>query len=142
MSELCLFCHIAQGEMASAIVYEDDLSLAFLDHRPVFYGHTLLIPKAHYATLPDLPAALLGPLWANAQLLCRAVELGLGAEGSLVLINNKVSQSVAHVHIHIIPRRRGDGLRGFLWPRLSYRDEAHLVEVRDALRQAVAALKG
>jgi len=137
----CAFCKIVLGEVQDARVFEDDVSLAFLDHRPVFPGHSLLIPKAHIETLDDLPAALVGPLFSNVQLLARAMEVGLGAEGSLVAINNRVSQSVPHLHVHIIPRRRKDGLRGFLWPRQKYPDEATLRSVQSALREALVRLK-
>jgi len=116
-SEECLFCGIAAHEIAAKIVFEDAISVAFLDIRPLFAGHCLLIPKAHYATLPDLPADLVGPLFLNAQHLTRAVESAMNAEGSFVAMNNVVSQSVPHFHIHIVPRTKGDGLRGFFWPR-------------------------
>ncbi|MCS7222544.1 MAG: HIT family protein [Anaerolineae bacterium] len=137
----CLFCRIASGEVDSHIVLQDELSLAFLDHRPVFPGHCLLIPREHYETLADLPPGLLMPLFVNAQWLSLAMEQGLGADGSFVAINNRVSQSVPHLHIHVIPRRRKDGLKGFFWPRQSYRDEEHMAQVRDALREAVTRLQ-
>ncbi len=137
----CAFCKIVRGEVPSTGVFEDDLSLAFLDHRPLFFGHCLLIPKAHIETLDDLPVALVGPLFSNVQLLAHAMEVGLGAEGSLVAINNRVSQSVPHLHVHIVPRRRKDGLRGFLWPRQKYPDEATLRGVQSALRDAIAQLQ-
>ena len=137
----CPFCHIVQDKVTACRVLEDDLCLAFLDHRPVFYGHVLLIPKAHYATLTDLPAMLFAPLLANIQLLARAMELGLQADGAFIALNNRVSQSVLHVHWHILPRQRGDGLRGFLWPRQSYRDDVHLQNVGIHLRSAVAQLR-
>lgn len=116
-SKECLFCGIATHEIEAKIVFEDAISVAFLDIRPLFAGHCLLIPKAHYATLPDLPADLVGPLFLNAQHLTRAVESAMNAEGSFVAMNNVVSQSVPHFHIHIVPRTKGDGLRGFFWPR-------------------------
>ncbi len=137
----CRFCKIAGGETGSHVVLQDEISLAFLDHRPVFPGHCLLIPREHYETLADLPQALITPLFANAQLLSLAMEQGLGAEGSFVAINNRVSQSVPHLHIHVIPRRRKDGLKGFFWPRQSYRGEEHMTQVRDALREAIARLQ-
>jgi len=138
---VCQFCQIAQRAVAAAIVWEDADALAFLDHRPLFPGHTLLIPKRHYETLLDLPGALIGPLFATAQLLAQACETGLQAEGSFVAVNNRVSQSVPHLHAHIVPRRRGDGLRGFFWPRGKYRDEAHMAEVAGRLRTALAGLR-
>jgi histidine triad (HIT) family protein len=134
----CIFCRIAAGELAAALVFEDEISLALLDHRPLFPGHCLLIPKSHFATLRDLPEALTGRLFANAQILSAAVEDGLGAEGSFVAVNNRVSQSVPHLHIHIVPRSKGDGLRGFFWPRRKYRDAAEMEATRLALREALA----
>jgi histidine triad (HIT) family protein len=136
----CSFCDlIASGTVNP--VFEDEYCFAFLDHRPLFPGHTLLIPKLHVETLADAPEALLGPLMANARLLARAVETGLGAEGSFVAINNRVSQSVPHLHIHIVPRRQKDGLRGFFWPRNRYRDAGQEAETREALSRAVEELR-
>ena len=125
----------------SAVVFEDEVSLAFLDHRPIFPGHCLLVPKEHYETLDDLPGSLIGPLFTNVQTLSRAVELGLNADGTFVAINNKISQSVPHLHVHIVPRRRGDGLRGFFWPRQRYADEDHIREVQEAVREAIGGIK-
>ena len=113
----CLFCGIVSRKIEAKIVFEDAISIAFLDNRPLFAGHCLLIPKAHYATLIDLPADLVGPLFLNAQHLTKVVEAAMSAEGSFVAMNNVVSQSVPHFHIHIVPRKKGDGLRGFFWPR-------------------------
>ena len=132
--ESCLFCRIITGDIASYTVLEDDVTLAFLDHRPLFPGHCLLVPKTHYGTLLDLPTSLLTPLMANAQLLARAVEHGLEAHGSFVAINNRVSQSVPHLHIHVVPRRRKDGLKGFFWPRRPYKDEESILAVQQTLR--------
>jgi histidine triad (HIT) family protein len=129
----CKFCQIASEEVSSFVVFEDAISLAFLDYRPLFPGHTLLIPKQHYETLADLPADLIGPFFGNAQRLASAVERGMQAEGTFVAINNKVSQSVPHLHIHIVPRKKGDGLRGFFWPRQKYRDEAQMRDVEAAI---------
>ena len=139
---LCKFCQIAAGTLDSDRVYQYETSLAFLDHRPLFPGHTLLIPREHYETLSELPDQLLAPLFATARLLARAVETGLGAEGSFVAINNKVSQSVPHLHIHVVPRRRKDGLKGFFWPRQVYRDAQQIAEVRQALETAIGTLTG
>ena len=111
MSAECLFCKIVAGDIGAAIVLEDQHSIAFLDHRPLFPGHCLLIPRQHFETLADLPPALAGPFFLNAQALSRAVEHGMEAEGSFVAINNRVSQSVPHLHVHIVPRRKKDGLR-------------------------------
>lgn len=119
-------------------MHETAECLVFLDYRPVFPGHCLVVPKQHYETLPELPPELLKPLFHEVQLVARAVETALGAEGSFVAVNNKVSQSVPHLHVHVVPRRRKDGLKGFFWPRQSYRDETHMAEVRDLLRHALA----
>ena len=137
----CAFCSIVTGEVKDYTVFEDNLSLAFLDHRPLFPGHCLLIPRRHLETLADIPAELLPVLFSNAQLLAAAMEQGLGAEGSFVAINNRVSQSVPHLHIHVVPRRRKDGLRGFFWPRQRYKDEATILEVQAALRSAIERLR-
>jgi histidine triad (HIT) family protein len=137
-SAACWFCEI--GSHPSFVVYEDDLSIAFLDHRPLFIGHTLLVPKAHYETLDDLPANLVGPFFASAQLLTRAVEQAMAAEGSFVAINNRVSQSVPHLHVHIVPRKKKDGLRGFFWPRLAHPDEEQMKAAQAAIRAALSRL--
>ncbi|GIK38012.1 MAG: HIT family protein [Anaerolineae bacterium] len=134
----CAFCQIIQGEVPAYIVWEDELSLAFLDRRPLFPGHCLLVPKVHYPTLVDLPADLIGPLFGQAQRLARAVEKGLAAEGTFVAMNNRVSQSVPHLHIHVVPRRKKDGLKGFFWPRQSYESDAAMQEMRQRLRTALA----
>jgi histidine triad (HIT) family protein len=131
----CAFCNIIAGAVPARIVFSDAHTLAFLDARPLFPGHTLLIPREHYATLADLPPDLIAPLFANARHLSRAVEQGMGAEGTFVAINNKVSQSVPHLHIHIVPRRKGDGLKGFFWPRTPYKSE----QDADAAQQAIIA---
>ncbi len=120
--EPCLFCKIVSREVEAKIIFEDEISMAFLDVRPLFPGHVLLIPKAHYPTLSDLPAALIGPFFTNAQMLARKVQEVMKAEGSFVAINNVVSQSVPHLHVHIVPRKRQDGLRGFFWPRRPYQE--------------------
>ena len=137
-SPSCRFCQIASH--ANYVVFEDHLSIAFLDYRPLFMGHTLLIPKAHYETLSDLPQELLGPFFANVQLLARAVEQGMEAEGSFVAINNRVSQSVPHLHVHIVPRRKKDGLRGFFWPRQASPGEEHMRQAQEAIRAALEFL--
>jgi histidine triad (HIT) family protein len=137
----CSFCAIAGGQSQAHLVLEDDLSVAFLDHRPLFVGHCLLIPRAHHETLADLPAPLLAPLFANAQLLARSVEQAFGADGSFVAINNRVSQSVPHLHVHVVPRKRGDGLRGFFWPRQRYPHPQALLDTQRSLRATIAALR-
>lgn len=131
----CAFCHIVRGEAEANVVFDDPISLAFLDRRPLFPGHCLLIPKEHYETLADLPPPLAGPFFQNAQRITRAVELAMEAEGSFVAINNRVSQSVPHLHVHIVPRRRKDGLKGFFWPRQPYQDEETILRVQDAIKQ-------
>src|SRR6478752_2979669 len=113
----CIFCQVTSKTVESLVVYEDDFTLAFLDHRPLFPGHCLLVPKAHYETLSDLPPELIEPLFSAVQRLARAVETGMRAEGSFVAMNNRVSQSVPHLHVHVVPRRKKDGLKGFFWPR-------------------------
>lgn len=140
MPVICLFCQIASGAVAAPIVFEDDQSLAFLDHRPLFPGHCLVIPRRHYETLGDLPVSQIGPLFAIARTLCLAMEEGLGSEGSFLAVNNRVSQSVPHLHIHVVPRRKKDGLRGFFWPRGKYRDESDVETFRLSLRNAVDRL--
>lgn len=140
-SKTCAFCQIIRAEEKAYIVFEDGISLAFLDRRPLFPGHCLLVPKDHYETLADLPASLLGPLFQNAQLLERAIEEGLQADGTFIAINNRVSQSVPHVHIHLVPRHKRDGLRGFFWPRQRYKDEAALLQMQETLRSAIAGVR-
>lgn len=134
----CLFCRIVSGEVAATIVYEDDLSLAFLDHRPLFPGHTLLVPREHVETLGDLPKKIVGPYFEAAQLLSRAVESAMDAEGTFVAMNNRVSQSVPHLHVHVVPRRKKDGLKGFFWPRTKYKADEEMEEVK---KKITAALK-
>ena len=138
MSDNCLFCKITRREIPAQVVFEDDRCLAFLDIGPLFPGHVLLAPKHHVETLPELPAELVGPLFQNAQLVTRAVERAMEAEGSFIAINNRVSQSVPHLHVHIVPRRKKDGLKGFFWPRRDYRDPAHMEETAEAIRRAIA----
>jgi histidine triad (HIT) family protein len=137
----CAFCEIVGGTIAAPVVFEDETSLAFLDHRPVFPGHVLLVPKRHHETLADLPAELIQPLFQNAQLLSRALEAALQADGTFVAMNNRVSQSVPHLHIHIVPRRRKDGLRGFFWPRQSYQDQAEMEKIRQTIHSTIEGLR-
>jgi len=140
VTDSCLFCQIIKGDLAGSVVFEDDISLAILDHRPLFPGHTLLLPRIHYETLADLPKAEIGQFFANAQLLAKAVEVALAAEGSFVALNNRVSQSVPHLHVHIVPRRRKDGLKGFFWPRNKYQDDEHLKKTEAAIRKSISEL--
>jgi len=137
----CLFCKIASGELKATVVYKDEISLAFLDHRPLFPGHCLLIPKEHFETLSDLPQSLVGPFFSNVQLLSRAVEVAMGAEGTFVAINNRVSQSVPHLHVHIAPRRKKDGLKGFFWPRSKYAGVEEIAEVQQRIVATLAQLR-
>jgi len=134
----CIFCRVGSRAVDGLIVYEDEQTLAFLDHRPLFPGHCLLIPRTHYETLSDLPPAQIEPLFSAAQRLARAVETGMRADGSFVAINNRVSQSVPHLHIHVVPRRRKDGLRGFFWPRIPYASQ----EAATAAQQAIVSALG
>jgi histidine triad (HIT) family protein len=133
----CAFCRIAAEALPAHVVYRDPALIAFLDDRPLFPGHVLLCPREHYPTLLDLPSELSGPTMAALQLLAKAVESALDAEGTFIAINNRISQSVPHLHIHIVPRRRRDGLKGFFWPRHSYKDEAAKEAVRDAIEREV-----
>ncbi len=133
-SATCLFCKISRHELAAQIVLASEQHLAFLDHKPLFPGHVLLVPRTHRETLADLAAEEIGPLFTTAQRLARAVERAMSAEGTFVAMNNKVSQSVPHLHVHIVPRKKKDGLKGFFWPRHSYRDAADMQRVADAIR--------
>ncbi|MCA1984190.1 HIT family protein [Nocardioides nematodiphilus] len=135
----CLFCSIAAGETPADVVLADDLFVAFLDHRPVFKGHVLLVPRQHVVTLPDLPAELRDPFLAHGQALATAMVEGLGAQGSFVAINNTVSQSVPHLHLHVVPRTKGDGLRGFFWPRTRYRGDDERAEYAARLRSVLSS---
>ena len=141
MSENCVFCGIINGNVAAPIVFEDASSVAFLDHRPVFPGHCLLVSRDHFETLADLPSNLVGPFFSTTQLLTRAVEQALEAQGTFVAINNRVSQSVPHLHVHVVPRRRKDGLRGFFWPRQRYESDEEMRRVQEAIKTAVSELK-
>jgi histidine triad (HIT) family protein len=138
--EECLFCKIADGKLPASIVYEDGEAIAFLDIDPLFPGHVLLCPREHYDTLTDLPAALAGPMMAKLQLLARAVEAAMEAEGTFIAVNNRVSQTVPHLHMHVVPRRRRDGLRGFFWPRQKYKDDDARSAVCEAIQREVRKL--
>jgi histidine triad (HIT) family protein len=140
MAEGCRFCQIVAGEESAHVVFEDELSLAFLDNRPLFHGHTLLVPREHHETLADLPDDLLGPLFANARLLSAAIPRAMEKPGSFVALNNVVSQSVPHLHVHVVPRKPKDGLRGFFWPRTKYASEEEMAEVASTVRAAVDQL--
>ena len=119
---MCLFCQIVNGEVAAEIVLDEEHVVGFLDFRPVFKGHTLLVPREHLDTLIDLPESLVVPLFTTSQRLAAVMTSALGAQGTFVAMNNVVSQSVPHLHVHVVPRTKGDGLRGFFWPRTKYED--------------------
>ena len=138
-SQSCAFCRIAAGDAPAAIVFADDGFVGFLDVRPVFPGHVLVVPRAHHPTLADLPAELVGPLFARVQAVSAAVPVAVEAAGTFVAVNNVVSQSVPHLHVHVVPRRPKDGLRGFFWPRVVYDDDAHRDGVAAAIRSALSA---
>jgi histidine triad (HIT) family protein len=137
----CLFCRIVSGELPATIVYQDDNSVAFLDHRPLFPGHTLLVPREHVETLGELPAKSVGPYFEAAQLLSSAVEAAMEAEGTFVAMNNRVSQSVPHLHVHVVPRRKKDGLKGFFWPRTKYKSDDEMEEVKKKISNALKKIK-
>ncbi len=139
-TDKCRFCKIVKGDLDSFIVFDDDISLGILDHRPLFPGHVLLIPKMHYITIGDLPEDLIGGFFTNVQLLSKAVEQGMQSQGTFVAMNNRVSQSIPHLHVHIVPRNKGDGLRGFFWPRQKYSSEEHKSEVQRIISEAVSRL--
>jgi histidine triad (HIT) family protein len=136
----CPFCQIASGKVRAHIVYKDDDAIAFLDNRPLFPGHVLVCPHDHYETLLELPAELAAPMLVTTQLLARAVESAVDAEGTFIAINNRVSQAVPHLHIHVVPRRRRDGLKGFFWPRHQYQDDAAREAIRNAIEREVQKL--
>ena len=135
----CTFCSILGGDLPAHVVLDDDVALAFLDVRPLFPGHVLVVPRGHVETLPDLPAALVGPYFERVQRLSGAVRDATGARGSFVAMNNVVSQSVPHLHAHVVPRTKGDGLKGFFWPRTRYRDDAHMAEVAAEIASALSS---
>ena len=137
--EACLFCRIVSGELEAVIVHETPNTVAFLDHRPIFEGHTLLLPRDHHETLLDLPSDQIEPLFSTAQMLTAAVQSAMDSVGTFVAMNNKVSQSVPHLHVHIVPRRPRDGLRGFFWPRTKYSSVERMVEVGAAIALATEA---
>ena len=139
MSDACIFCKIIAREIPGEIVFEDDQTLAFLDIGPLFPGHVLVAPKRHAQALTDLPVGAVGPFFVNVQRLTRAVESAMEAHGSFIGINNRVSQSVPHLHIHIVPRRFKDGLKGFFWPRKPYTSPDHLKETAEKIRKAIAS---
>jgi histidine triad (HIT) family protein len=137
----CPFCAIVAGEGEAHLVFEDETSLAFLDDRPLFPGHSLLVPRRHREAIWDLDDEPLSALFANARLLSVAIREAMEAEGAFVAANNVVSQSVPHFHVHVVPRNRKDGLRGFFWPRRRYEDDDHAERTAEAIRGAVVKLR-
>ena len=135
----CLFCAIVAGELPAHVVLDEPDVVAFLDVRPVFKGHVLLVTREHVETLLELPERLRDPLLASVQRVAGAVVAGLGAQGSFVAMNNVVSQSVPHLHVHVVPRTKGDGLRGFFWPRTRYASDDEASEYAARLAAALAA---
>jgi histidine triad (HIT) family protein len=134
-----VFCSILAGDTPAHVVLDDEVALGFLDIRPLFPGHVLLVPREHHGTLADLPAVLVAPFFERVQRLSSAVPRATGAQGSFVAVNNVVSQSVPHLHVHVVPRTKGDGLRGFFWPRGTYDDDAHAAEVGASIRDALGS---
>ena len=133
----CVFCRIVAGELPAHVVLEDDGFMAFLDTRPLFHGHVLLVPREHVVTVMEAPRALRGPLAERTQDLARAVQEAMGSAGIFTAVNNVVSQSVPHLHVHVVPRNRKDGLRGFFWPRTTYESDEQAAEVAEAIRAAL-----
>ena len=134
--ENCAFCKIVRNDDGFR-VFEDEHTIAFLDHRPLFPGHCLLIPRNHFETIQDLPQSLVGPLFTNVKMLAAAVESAMQAEGTFIAANNRISQSVPHFHVHVVPRRKGDGLKGFFWPRSKYKSTEELTAALNAIRAAI-----
>lgn len=133
----CTFCEIVAGRRLAHVVFDDEPVMAFLDDRPLFKGHVLLVPRDHYETLTDLPEHLLAPFFGAARRLAGAMESGLDAAGSFVAMNNRISQSVPHLHTHVVPRNRKDGLRGFFWPRTKYDSDDEAREYAKRIRAAL-----
>lgn len=132
----CVFCAVVAGDAPADVVLDTPTSVGFLDVRPVFEGHVLVVPRLHVETLPELPTELLAPYFADVQRVTGAMVSGFGAEGAFVAQNNVISQSVPHLHTHVVPRNRRDGLKGFFWPRTRYRDQDHVDEFAERIRSA------
>ncbi len=141
VASACVFCEIVAGVLPADVVLDDDTALGFLDRSPVFKGHVLVVPRHHVVTLADLEPAAIGPLFERVQLVVRALPGALGCDGTFVANNNVVSQSVAHLHVHVVPRRRRDGLRGFFWPRQHYAD-GEAATYASAIRSTLDELRG
>lgn len=133
----CVFCGIVDGSVQANVVIDDDVCLAFLDTKPLFFGHVLVVPRKHVVTLPELAPDQVGALFARVQLLAAAVPAAMEAEGSFVAMNNIVSQSVPHLHVHVVPRTKGDGLKGFFWPRRKYDGDEHARDVAERIRSRI-----
>ena len=142
MPSACVFCQIVAGDVPAHVVVDDQLVMGFLDTRPLFHGHTLIVPRVHHETLGELPHDLIEPLFASTQRLAQVMENDFGAAGSFVAMNNRVSQSVPHLHVHVVPRNRKDGLRGFFWPRSKYDDDKHAARVAADLAAVYSASRG
>ncbi|OHD57372.1 MAG: HIT family hydrolase [Spirochaetes bacterium GWF1_51_8] len=141
MNPECIFCKIADGREPAHIVFEDEISVAFLDMRPVYHGHTLLIPKQHISTVMEFPGEFIERFFLNLKLVSRAVEEGMGCQGIFNAINNRISQSVPHLHIHILPRNKGDGMRHFLWPRGCYDTIDEAIATAEKIRLSVRRIR-
>jgi histidine triad (HIT) family protein len=138
VSTACVFCQIVRGELPAHVVLDESDVVAFLDRRPIFHGHCLVVPREHASTLPDLPERLILPLFSAARRIAAALEVALSADGTFVAMNNKISQSVPHLHVHVVPRRKKDGLRGFFWPRVAYKSDEDMNLVATAIRNELA----
>ena len=134
----CVFCDIVAKKIPGHVVYEDETAVAFLDVKPLFVGHVLVVPREHVVTLPELPLESVGPFFERVQAIARAVPEALGSQGTFVAMNNVVSQSVAHLHCHVVPRTKGDGLKGFFWPRTKYQSDAQMRETAEKIRSHVS----
>ena len=134
---MCTFCDIVNGDADAHLVYEDHLIISFLDRRPLFPGHCLLIPKVHYETISELPVELIQPIFENVRFMSDVVKLTFASEGTFIAVNNKVSQSVPHMHVHIVPRNRKDGLKGFFWPRNLYKDPQQMLDTANMIRETI-----
>ncbi len=137
MADDCIFCAIIAGDTPAQLVVDEPEVVAFLDTRPVFLGHTLVVPREHHVTLGDLPASLLQAVMLAVQRISATIPAALGAQGTFVAANNVVSQSVPHLHVHVVPRTKGDGLRGFFWPRRSYASDQERAFYAERLRAAM-----
>ncbi|HEX2027840.1 MAG TPA: HIT family protein [Nitriliruptorales bacterium] len=135
--DACVFCRVVAGDTAAHVVVDEAAAVAFLDRRPLFPGHCLVVPRAHHETLTDLPPEDVGAFFQVVRRLCAAVPVAVDALGSFAAVNNRVSQSVPHLHVHVVPRRPKDGLRGFFWPRTQYESEQHAADVAAAIRAAL-----